>query len=233
MIRIPFSTQQEAIVKGAMQAILVINAKGGSGKSTLATNLASYFATKGHKTAIMDYDPHGSSLQWLKDRPKHHPTIHGANASLSKKIGHIRSIAMAFPLDTEYLIIDAPPGVEGLMLQEMVQKCDFILTPVVPYAIDFHTTAEFLRELILVGGIRYKNIKNGIVANKVRNTLPVYEPLQQFLDSLNLPFLTKLSDADNYILAAGQGLGVFEMDERDTIKERNELQPIIEWIMGH
>jgi chromosome partitioning protein len=219
-------------VKRAKQAILVINSKGGSGKTTLSTNLASYFASKGHKTAIMDYDPQGSSLQWLKVRPSQHPTIHGANASPSKKRGQLRSIAMAVPSDTEYLIIDAPAGVEGLMLQELVRKCHFILIPVAPSAIDIHATADFIRHLMLVGGIRQRNIKAGIVANRVRNTIPVYEPLQRFLGALKLPFLTKLSDADNYIFAAEQGLGVFEMDEYDTDKERSEIRPIIDWLMG-
>lgn len=216
-----------------MQAILVINSKGGSGKTTLTTNLASYFATKGHKTAIMDYDPQGSSLQWLKVRPAQHPTIHGANASHSKKRGHLRSLAMAVPLDTEYLIIDAPAGVEGLMLQELVHKCKFILIPVAPSAIDIHATADFIKQLLLVGGIRQRNIKTGIVANKVRNTIPVYEPLQRFLGALKLPFLSKLSDADNYIFAAEQGLGVFEMDEYETGRERDEIRPIIDWLMEH
>lgn len=220
-------------MKRAMQAILVINSKGGSGKTTLTTNLASYFAIKGHKTAIMDYDPQGSSLQWLKVRPSRQPTIHGANASQSKKHGHLRSIAMAIPLDTEYLIIDAPAGVEGLMLQELVRKCNFILIPVGSSAIDIHATADFIKQLLLVGGIRQRNIKTGIIANKVRSSIPVYEPLQRFLNALKLPFLTKLSDADNYIFAAEQGLGVFEMDEYDTDKERNEIQPIIDWLTGY
>ena len=220
-------------MKGAMQAILVINSKGGSGKTTLTTNLASYFANKGRKTAIMDYDPQGSSLQWLKVRPSQLPTIHGANASPNKKRGHLRAIAMAVPPDTEYLIIDAPAGVEGLLLQELVRKSHFILIPVAPSAIDIHATADFIKHLLLVGGIRHKNVKTGIIANKVRNTIPVYEPLQRFLGALKLPFLTKLSDADNYILAAERGIGVFEMDKYDTDRERIELQPIIDWLIGY
>ena len=219
-------------MKHPMQAILVINSKGGSGKTTVTTNLASYFASNGYKTAIMDYDPQGSSLQWLKIRPQSKPTIHGANAAQSKKRGHLRSHAMAVPYDTEYLIIDAPAGVEGLMLQELVRKSNHILIPVAPSAIDIHATADFIKHLMLVGGIRHKNVKTAIIANKVRNSIPVYEPLQRFLHALKLPFLTKLSDADNYIFAAEQGLGVFEMVRQDTDKERDEIQPIIDWLMG-
>ena len=218
---------------GKMQTILVINSKGGSGKTTLTTNLASYYVSKGYKTTILDYDPQGSSLQWLKVRPPHQPVINGANAVPSKKSGHLRGIAMMVPLDTEYLIIDAPAGVEGILLQEMVRKSNFILIPVAPSAIDIHATADFIKQLLLVGGIRQRNVKTGIVANRVRNSMPVYAPLERFLNALKLPFLTKLSDTDNYILAAERGLGVYEMDEDGISKERDELTPIIDWLMGN
>ena len=60
---------------------LVINSKGGSGKTTLTTNLASYFAMNRIPTTIMDYDPQGSSLNWLRLRAELAPKIHGANAA--------------------------------------------------------------------------------------------------------------------------------------------------------
>jgi len=47
---------------------------------------------------------------------------------------------------------------------------------------------------------------------------------------LSLPFLTKISDSDQYILAAEQGTGVFEMDETDVAAERKEFEPIINWL---
>lgn len=214
-----------------MQTILVINSKGGSGKTTLTTNLASYFVCRGHRTAIMDYDPQGSSLQWLKVRPQHQPAIHGANAAPSKG-GRLRSISMAVPANTEYLIIDAPAGVDGLVLQEMVRKTNFILIPVAPSAVDIHATTGFIKELLLRANLRSRNVKAGIIANRVRNSMPVYEPLERFLNTLELPFLTRLSDSDNYINAVEQGVGIFEMDEQLTVKERDELKPVIDWLDG-
>ncbi|MEO7558429.1 MAG: ParA family protein, partial [Gammaproteobacteria bacterium] len=52
-----------------MRSIMVLNAKGGCGKSTLATNLASYYADQGLPTALADFDPQGSSMDWLAERP--------------------------------------------------------------------------------------------------------------------------------------------------------------------
>ena len=51
-----------------MRKILVMNAKGGSGKTTVATNLAGYFAKKGASVALADFDPQGSSIDWLRQR---------------------------------------------------------------------------------------------------------------------------------------------------------------------
>ena len=52
--------------KATMQRIVVLNPKGGSGKTTIAINLASYLASRGHKPVLMDLDPQGSSVRWVK-----------------------------------------------------------------------------------------------------------------------------------------------------------------------
>ena len=74
-----------------MNTTLVINRKGGAGKTTVATNLASYFASHHVATTIMDYDPQGSSLNWLKSRPSHLGKIHGANAA-PERFGTMRGV---------------------------------------------------------------------------------------------------------------------------------------------
>ena len=217
-----------------MQTILVINSKGGSGKTTLTTNLASYYASKKVRTAIMDYDPQGSSIQWLRLRPDEADKIHGANAAPAKGAVPLRSTHAWVPLDTEVVIIDAPAGVKGLLLQEIVRKSNFIVIPVAPSPIDIHATADFIKELFLFGGARNSRVKIAVVANRVRNSSsPVYESLERFLNSLKLPFLTSIRDAENYIHAAEKGLGVFEMDEAATMAERRELMPILKWLNGH
>ncbi len=52
-----------------MRSILVVNPKGGCGKTTIATNLASYYAIWDVPTALVDFDPQKSSLEWLDARP--------------------------------------------------------------------------------------------------------------------------------------------------------------------
>jgi chromosome partitioning protein len=212
-----------------MQTILVINSKGGSGKTTIATNIASYFASRNHRTALMDYDPQGSSLHWLTLRSKRAAAIHGANAA-AQKGSLIRSLQMYVPQSIERLVIDAPAGVEGILLQELARKADFIIIPVAPSSIDVHATADFIRDLLLKGGIRKQITEIAVVANRVRRSMPVYEPLERFLKVLSLPFLTRISDSDQYILAAEQGTGIYEMNEADVVAEREEFQPVINWL---
>ena len=67
-----------------MNTTLVINPKGGAGKTTVAINLASHFAASNTATTLMDYDPQGSSLHWLRSRAPGAAKIHGANAAPPK-----------------------------------------------------------------------------------------------------------------------------------------------------
>ena len=207
---------------------LVMNSKGGSGKTTLATNLASYFASKGLTATVMDYDPQGSTLNWLQVRPRGARKINGANAA-PRKTG-LRTLGMHVPADTEQLIIDAPAGVSGLMLQDMLSRAHGILIPVAPSPIDIHATANFIRDLLLNGKIRTNNIRIGVVANRVRRSSPVYQPLERFLNALKLPLLARLSDSEVFVEAAETGLGIFEMDFAASAVERGQFLPIAEWV---
>jgi chromosome partitioning protein len=212
-----------------MRTILVINSKGGCGKTTVTTNLASYYATANARVAITDYDPQGSSLQWLKVRPQHLARIHGANGT-APKAHLLRTLQTWIPTNTEIGLIDAPGAVKGLVLQDVVAKADSIVIPVAPSAIDVHATADFLKNLLLLGRVRQRNVKVAVVANRVRSSMPVYEPLERFLKSLNLPFLTRISDSDVYINAAEGGVGVFDMDADATAAQRQEFLPIVRWL---
>jgi chromosome partitioning protein len=216
----------------SMLTILIINSKGGSGKTTLTTNLASYYSSKNFRTTIMDYDPQGSCLQWLRVRPSHIGNIHAANAAPPKGASTLHNLQKWVPVGTEVLVIDAPSGVKGLQLQEMVRRSNYILIPVTPSPIDIHATGDFIKEMFTIGGASPTKTKIAVVANRIRSNSPARESLERFLTALKLPFLTNISDSDNYIHAAEQGLGVFEMDEAETYAERQEFLPILKWLDG-
>ena len=210
---------------------LVINPKGGSGKTTVAINLASYFAADNVATTLMDYDPQGSSLNWLRSRSPQAPRIHGANGAPGR-FGQLRSFDMYVPPETRQLIIDAPAGASGVLLQEMLDRAHCIIVPVVPSVIDIHATGNFIKDLLASGRVRTGEIRLAVVANKVRVSMPAYQPLLRFLDSLELKLLARLLDSDVYLKAAESGVSIFELDPNQTLAERKQFQPIIEWVSG-
>jgi len=214
-----------------MHTTLVVNAKGGVGKTTVATNLASYFASRGVPTTIADFDPQGSSLNWLKQRPANVAKIDGANLAQRNGVG-LSTVRRVIPSDTRALILDAPAGPSRLMLQDLLGRCQTILIPVAPSAIDLHATAGFIKELLLVGHVRLRNIRVAIVANRVRSTKPVFQPLERFVASLNMTFVARLSDSDAYVDAAGCGLGVFDLPVESCSAEQREFLPIARWVEG-
>lgn len=212
-----------------MQTILVLNSKGGSGKTTIATNIASLFAAGGSPCAIMDYDPQGSSRHWGSLRDASRPEIHVVDASRTKT-KQTRTWQLKLPPQTERVIIDAPAGAEGLILQEMIRRTQMIVIPVAPSPIDIHATSDFIKDLLLIGKIRKLGIRVAVIANRVRRHTPTYEPLEKFLSNLKIPFVTTLSDSDNYIIAAEQGIGIHEMDEEETRNERDQWLPLARWL---
>ena len=129
-------------------------------------------------------------------------------------------------------IVNAPAGPSRLMLQDLLARAQSIVIPVAPSAIDIHATANFIKELLLIGHVRFRNIRLAVLANRVRTSRPVYEPLEKFVASLGIAFLTRVSDSDVYLEAAETGVGVFEMPAEKAAAEQREFQPIVTWAIG-
>lgn len=214
-----------------MKTTLVINPKGGSGKTTIAINLAACFAADNVPTTLMDYDPQASSLTWLRSRAVNAPTIYPANGA-PEKYGRLRSFEMYVPPHTQQLVIDAPAGASGLLLQEMVERAHSIVVPVVPSVIDIRATENFIKDLMNSARVRSGAARVGIVANKVRVSMPAYQPFLRFLVSLQGQLLARLLDSDMYVRAVESGTGIFEMDPGQTQVERRQFAPIVDWVTG-
>jgi chromosome partitioning protein len=213
-----------------MQRIIVINTKGGCGKTTIATNLASYYANNGFVTALMDYDPQGSSTRWLKLRPRDKQAVHGINAHKRQSLQTTRAWQMRVPGDTERLIIDAPAGVAGDDLHSFVQQVDTILIPVLPSPIDIHSATAFIKDLLLIGKVRNLGVRVGVIANRTRKNTLVYQSLERFLVSLNLPFITTLRDTQHYVHAFERGIGIEEMWDKRVEQDKLTWSPVINWL---
>jgi len=210
-----------------MRSILLLNAKGGCGKTTMATNIAAYYALKGKKVVLADFDPQGSSMDWLAVRPADRPRIQGLAAWQNQ---------VRVPKNTDYLIIDSPAAVSGRPLANLVQRADSILIPVLPSPIDTRAAEHFIGQLNALRRVLNTQVKLATVANRVReNTLAAGE-LDGYLEMIKLPngkkipYLAMLRASQNYIRAAETGLSIFEFSPARTQYDRESWKRVFRWL---
>ncbi len=208
-----------------MQTIMLMNAKGGCGKTTLATNLATWFADEGFRVALADHDPQGSSLDWLSAREDYEgiPEIAGIDAAN----GPARA-----PKGTDYLIMDVPASIHGRDINLHLRRVDHMILPVLPSPLDIRACQRYLGELARNRRIAGGQLKVGVVANRVRENTRAFHELENFLNGLEIPFLGRLRESQNYIRAAETGLGIFELAPSQVYNDVVQWDPILDWLNG-
>ncbi len=214
----------------APRRVLVVNSKGGCGKTTISTNLTGCIASRNHSVVLIDHDPQGSSIQWLASRSDEHNEVYGISAYSRPGAGKTRSFQMRIPEGTEYVVLDAPAGVCGADLIQLVRGVDAIIIPVLPSPIDIHACSHFIRDLLLVAKVRSRSIKIGVIANRTRAANKAYNSLIKFLKALDIEFIGALRDSQNYIHAAEDGLSVAELHEPSARKDKQQWNEILDWI---
>ena len=197
----------------------------------LATNLAANFAVSGHRPALMDLDPQGSSMRWLKKRSKDQAAVHGI-AGFERSVSVTRSWQLRVPSDCSPLIIDTPAALDSQELPEMTRGADAIIVPVMPSDIDIHAAAKCIADLLLIAKIRRADERIGIVANRVRQNTLVSQSLMRFLRSLDIPLVATLRDTQNYVRCAEAGLGLFELPRWQARQDLEAWQGIMSWLEG-
>jgi len=212
-----------------MNRIVVLNPKGGSGKTTIATNLASYFAWRQQKPVLMDFDPQGSSLRWVRKRDPALPPVHAVNA-FEKDARTTRTFQLRVPDFSTHVIVDTPAAVEARELPDLTRDARKIIVPVLPSDIDIHACSRCIRDLLLVAKIRREDDRLGVVANRIRRNTLTYQSLIRFLQTLGIPIVATLRDSQNYLRAAEQGIGVHEMKTYLVRDDLEEWKPLIEWL---
>jgi chromosome partitioning protein len=212
-----------------MQRIVVLNPKGGSGKTTIAITLASYLASRQQKPVLMDLDPQGSSLRWVKKRQANQAAI-AVVAAFENDGRTTRSFQLRVPACATHLIVDTPAALDAAQLPDITRGADKILVPVCPSDIDIHAASRCIRDLLLVAKVRREDERIGVIANRIRSNTRVYQTLIRFLQTLGIPVVATIRDSQNYIRAAELGVGVHEMKPYVVREDVEQWLPLIEWL---
>lgn len=203
-----------------MPVVVVANPKGGVGKSTLATNIAGYFASRGHTVMLGDADRQQSSRLWLGLRPA------AARPVGSWDVGEDRLAKP--PRGTTHVVLDTPAGIHGKALKQVVEIADKVIVPLQPSIFDIYATRHFLDELAQLHKVGRKQI--GIVGMRVDPRTIAADKLHEFVDGLGLPVLAYLRHTQNYIHLAARGLTLFDLTPGRVERDLEQWQAICRWL---
>ena len=184
-----------------MTVVVVANPKGGVGKSTLATNIAGYFASRGHAVMLGDADRQQSSRLWLGLRPE------AARPIGTWDVSH--DLIVRPPKGTTHVVLDTPGGLHGWRFNDVMKLADKVIVPLQPSIFDIYATRAFLDEL--AEHRKASALQVGIVGMRVDGRTIAADKLRDFVESLGLPVLGYLRDTQNYIHLAARGLTVFDV----------------------
>ena len=203
-----------------MPVVVVANPKGGVGKSTIATNIAGYFASKGHAVMLGDADRQQSSRLWLGLRPP------GARPIASWDIGPDHIVKP--PKGTPHVVLDTPAGMHGRQFTEILKLADKVIVPLQPSVFDIFATRTFLDEL--AEHRKASQMQVGIVGSRVDSRTTAADKLHEFVDNLGLPVLGYLRHTTNYVHLAARGLTLFDVAPGRVERDLAQWEGILRWL---
>lgn len=204
-----------------MPVVLVANPKGGVGKSTLATNIAGYFASRGHAVMLGDIDRQQSSRLWLGLRT---PAAREIRSWVASEDGAV----VRPPRGTTHAVIDTPAGLHGARLKEVVPMADKVLVPLQPSIFDIYATRDFLDKLLANRHVGKTQV--GVVGMRVDGRTLAAERLREFVAGLGVPVLGELRDTQNYVQLAARGLTLFDIAPGRVQRDLEQWEPIRQWL---
>lgn len=203
-----------------MTIISVANIKGGVGKSTLTTNIAGYFASKGHEVCLGDIDKQQSSQLWLGLRPPSMSKIQ----SWPITFDHITNA----PQNCDYAVMDTPAGLHGWRLKEVLSLSDKVIIPIQPSIFDIFASREFLNQLNKIK--KSNRFALGIVGMRVDERTIAATKLKEFMQAIDVPVLGFIRDTQYYIQMAAHGFSLFDMSPSRVQKDLDQWEPILDWL---
>ncbi|HAX23324.1 MAG TPA: cobyrinic acid a,c-diamide synthase [Hydrogenophaga sp.] len=205
-----------------MKAISVINPKGGSGKSTLATNLAGFLAQRSPAVLLGDIDQQQSCRHWLQSRPKELASIE------TWRIG-ADNVARP-PKGITHAILDTPAGLSGKALEKVVRVSSRIIVPVQASPFDLWATKLFLDHLAEIKAVTHGKAEVVLVGMRVNSRTLAASQLSEFLARQGFQTLTLIRPTQLYSHVAATGATIFDVPSPLAVREREDWQPLLDWV---
>lgn len=203
-----------------MPVVVVANPKGGVGKSTLSTNIAGYYASRGHAVMLGDVDRQQSSRLWLGLRPPAARPIASWDVT--------PDLIVKPPKGTTHVVLDTPGGLHGWRFNDVVKLAHKLVVPLQPSVFDIFATRSFLDKL--ADSSKASGLEIGIVGMRVDDRTLAADHLRTFVDTLGLPVLGYLRDTQNYIHLAARGLTVFDVSPSRVQRDLEQWESICAWL---
>lgn len=203
-----------------MRAVMVANPKGGAGKTTLATNLSGHFANQGKKTTVCDLDRQQSALRWMAFRDPALPSITGYFAG--------SQLIVSLPREADWVVVDAPAGMQGYKLTDYFRAVDKVIVPLVPSIFDMAATEDFLNSIR--NDMRGQRGKVGIVAMRVDPRTKAAAMLEEFLLHFDIPIVAYLRNTQNYVNVAAAGQTIFDPPRARHKRDVEQWASLLAWL---
>jgi chromosome partitioning protein len=203
-----------------MPVVVIANPKGGVGKTTMATNVAGYYASRGHAVMLGDADRQQSSKLWLDLRP-------AAARPISTWEVNTHQIVKP-PKGTTHVVLDTPGGLHGSPFNEVMKVADKVIVPLQPSVFDIFATRAFLDQL--AEHRHAGKMQVGIVGMRVDSRTIAADKLREFVEGLGLPVLGYVRDTQNYIHLAARGLTLFDVAPSRVEKDLEQWRGICNWL---
>lgn len=205
-----------------MPVIAVVNRKGGSGKSTLAAHIAAWCARNGSSVMLGDVDRQQSARAWLKRRDASLPAI--APWAVDQKN------MLRVPTGITHVVLDTPGGMHGFELARVVMFADTIVMPVCNSMFDRESAEACHAELMAMPRVASGRCRLAVVGMRIDGRTHAAQTLEEWSESLGVPFLGALRETQLYVRSLERGLTIFDLQPQLAAADLAQWAPILQWL---
>jgi len=161
-----------------MKIIAIVGNKGGAGKTTLSLNIANGLNKK-FKTAIIDADPQGSSLQWRAFGQDDSVDVYKMGDDLRHQLSELEQ-------QYECVVIDCPPSVHAEQTHLALEISDHALIPVQPSPVDLWATVH-IEQAVEKAKQTNAQLKPLLVINQMEPRTMLSKIVREAVNEIGLP----------------------------------------------